>query len=88
MKLNEIVDRGDMHLHDTAAHRELSFNQRFSQAQQRTSAPAATSSGNIWLVDRATGKKLSGPFKDDDAAASFKRNRPDRIPKDARIVPL
>lgn len=38
-----------------------------------------------WLLDAKTKKKLAGPFKDQDKAASFKKNRTDRIPQDALI---
>ena len=75
MKLFEI-DVGDLHLQQMAA--------RNTQMQQSKMAPTK----GVWLVDRASGKKLAGPFKDDDAAVSFKRNRPDRIPADARLVNL
>jgi hypothetical protein len=77
MKLSEIfegVDIGDHYLQDTVANQ---------QAQQQQSPMRG-----VWLIDRKTGKKVGGPFKDDDAAASFKKNRPDRIPADARIVRL
>ncbi len=75
MKLCEI-DVGDLHLQQMAA--------RNAQAKQQMMSPTK----GVWLVDRATGKKLAGPFKDDDAALSFKRNRKDRIPADARLVNL
>jgi hypothetical protein len=74
MKLFEIVDRGDLHMQDIAA--------RNSAVQQSKMAP----SKGFWLVDRASGKKLAGPFADDDKAVSFKQNRKDKIPADARIV--
>lgn len=39
----------------------------------------------VWIYDKKSHRKLSGPFRDRDAAESFKRNRPDRIPADAVI---
>jgi nitrous oxide reductase accessory protein NosL len=77
MKLTEIlneVDRGDLELAQTVERR------------QRTDSQHMDPSRGFWLVDRKSGKKLSGPFKDEDAAARFKQNRSDRIPTDARIV--
>lgn len=76
MKLFEIVDVGDWHMQQMAARR--------GQMQQ----DKAMQTKGVWLVDRATGKKLAGPFADDDKAVTFKRNRPDRIPADARLVNL
>jgi hypothetical protein len=49
---------------------------------------AVASTKGVWLVDRATGKKLAGSFKSEEDAARFKANRKDRIPADARIVAL
>lgn len=40
-----------------------------------------------WLV-LPDGKRVAGPFKSADAAASFKQNRPDRIPGDAVVRQL
>lgn len=77
MKLNEIFDvRGNQAMQDMAA--------RNTAARQERDAPMK----GFWLIDRATGKKLAGPFKNDDAAVSFKQNRKDKIPADARIVAL
>lgn len=79
MKLTEIlteVDRGDLELMQT-----------YDRRQQATAQRDDPSRG-FWLIDRKTGKKLSGPFKSEEAASSFKQNRTDRIPSDARIVRL
>ena len=79
MKLAEIileVDRGDLELAHSVERR------------QHAAAQRADPSRGFWLVDRKTGKKLSGPFKDDDAVIRFKQNRSDKIPSDARIVHL
>ncbi len=75
IKLCEI-DAGDLYLQQTAARR--------SQVQQDRAMPTK----GVWLVDRASGKKLAGPFADDDKAIAFKRSRTDRIPPDARLVTL
>lgn len=97
MKLFEIVDRGDMHLQDMAARnaamkttsgRDAAVAAAALRARQADQAAATMKPGNVWLVDRASGKKLAGPFKDDDAAISFKTNRKDRIPADARVASL
>lgn len=42
----------------------------------------------FWIVDKATGKKLEGPFPDYDAGVRFKRNRKDKIPANAPVIPL
>lgn len=78
MKLIDLfeVDRGDLELAQTVANRQQSASQ------------AADPMRGFWLVDRKTGKKLSGPFKDDAAAVRFKQNRTDKIPSDARVVRL
>ena len=78
MKLVDLfeVDRGDLELAQTHATRQHATSQRDDPLR------------GVWLVDRKTGKKLSGPFKDDDAAARFKQNRSDKIPSDARIIRL
>lgn len=77
MKLTEIFD--------TRAHMDMTaMADRNARMQQDKMAPMK----GFWLVDRASGKKLAGPFKDDDAAISFKQNRKDKIPADARIVVL
>lgn len=75
MRMSEIfeVDSGDHALHATI---------------ERRQAQAPVQTRNVWLIDRNTGKKVGGPFKDDEAAASFKKNRPDVIPSDARIRTL
>jgi hypothetical protein len=68
------IDAGDLYL----AHQ--------AQARERGAGlDRMTRTKGHWIIDRATGKKLAGPFKDDDAAVSFKQNRKDRIPADARI---
>ena len=48
--------------------------------EQRSAALAG-----VWIIDRKTAKRLAGPFKDEQKAESFKKNRPDRIPADAII---
>lgn len=76
MKIHQIlteIDAGDI-------------NWAHSIASREQSKSAATS--GFWLIDKQTGKKLHGPFKDYEAARTFKRNRPDRIPADAVIKPL
>lgn len=97
VNLNEI-DAGDWHLRNqvdrgsvmrTSQGRDAAVADAARRARTADqTAMAAPRSGNVWLVDRATGKKLSGPFKNDDAAISFKQNRKDKIPPDARIVAL
>ena len=54
---------------------------------QKASAKSALMSG-IWLVDPKTKKQLAGPFKTEQAATSFKSNRPDRIPASALVITL
>lgn len=83
MKLTDLFEidfRGNM---DLVSHAERRGQMRSVPSSARHMQP-----GGIWLVDRATGKRLAGPFKDDDAAIAFKTNRKDRIPADARIVNL
>lgn len=77
MKLMEIVDRGDMAL-----------NRAWEQRQGRSQDMHAKHVKGYWLLDRKTGKKLSGPFGDHDKAESFKSNRSDKIPSDAVIREL
>lgn len=95
MKLIDLfeVDRGDLYLQQTAERNATmrtpgGRDAAMADAARRARAldQATVSTGQVWLIDRATGKKLAGPFKDDDAAISFKTNRKDRIPADARIA--
>lgn len=95
MKLIDLfeVDRGDLYLQQTADRnaamktpqgRDAAFADAARRARAMDQATMAT--GQVWLIDRASGKRLAGPFKDEDAAMSFKTNRKDRIPADARIA--
>ena len=75
MKLFEILDRGG----DIAWHADIA--NRSTSRPVDISHPSSHARG-WWLISRE-GKRLAGPFKDQDAAASFKANRPDRIPPTA-----
>jgi len=75
MKLNELFDRGDHELQQSVANRQRELNQK-DQATK-----------GIWWVDGA-GKKLAGPFADQEKADSFKKNRPDRVPKGAKAITI
>lgn len=100
MTLNEIFDtRAHMDLErfadrnaamKTPQGRDAMMAQAAARARQadQAAASARVASGEVWLIDRASGKKLAGPFRDEDAAGSFKTNRKDRIPADAAIKRL
>lgn len=80
MKLADIfegIDHGDHAIHHSV----------HQAAERRTSAHSMSVKG-FWLVDRASGKKLSGPYKSADSAESFKKNRKDKIPADAKVIQL
>lgn len=75
MKLHEIFD--------TRAHYDLEQTaDRHARANDEKLAP----SKGLWLIDRQSGKKLAGPFASMEKALSFKENRKDKIPADARVV--
>jgi hypothetical protein len=71
--LKEMLDYGDVAMAHAADAR-----------QQKMSGMASATKG-YWLLDKRSGKKLSGPFKDYASAESFQENRKDRIPSDAVI---
>lgn len=99
MKLTEIFDtRAHMELERfadrnaalrTPQGRDALMAQAARRARDIDQASAASAAGGqVWLIDRASGKKLAGPFKDEEAAGSFKTNRKDRIPADAAVKRL
>lgn len=65
---------------------EIYGSERHAEQEWRTGVEAPK--GEYWLIDRASGRKLAGPFKDQERALSFKKNRKDRIPADAVAKPL
>lgn len=71
MKICEI-DIGDHHLSNS-----------FTQSQQQKIDVRKNHLEGHWLIDPSSGKKLSGPFKDKEAALRFKENRKDKIPANA-----
>lgn len=81
MKLFEILEEGewsgDIALQNTQQYRN-----------DRGQRDASSFTKGVWIIDRNTGKKLAGPFKDNDAARTFKANRGDRIPPDALLRDL
>jgi hypothetical protein len=80
MKLFEIlneIDAGDLYL----AH--MVDDRRNRGERDRNSYLTG-----FWLIDPTSGKKITGPFKDKEAALRFKANRPDKVPANAVVKPL
>lgn len=48
-----------------------------------TNRPTGASAARGWWLLSRQGKRLAGPFADEEKANRFKTNRPDRIPSDA-----
>lgn len=54
-----------------------------NKLEQRPSASSGEEGKNVWIIT-PQGRRV-GPFATYDAAASFRKNRPDKVPAGSRI---